>query len=122
MRAVGAIVGTLAALTVGLAPGATADEQSKQWYLKPMQAEQMWKVSTGKGVKVAVIDTGVNPDTPSLKGQVLADEVPKSVAYLPPADEMLASLRAAGFESVERRLLSTGISQLITATRSAGPA
>ncbi|WP_372337801.1 S8 family serine peptidase [Streptomyces sp. MK5] len=81
MRAVGAIVGTLAALSVGLAPSATADEQSKQWYLKPMQAEQMWKVSTGKGVKVAVIDTGVNPDTPSLKGQVLADEVPKSVAY-----------------------------------------
>nr|WP_305657251.1 MULTISPECIES: S8 family serine peptidase [unclassified Streptomyces] len=46
-----------------------------------MEAEQMWKVSTGKGVKVAVIDTGVNPETPSLKGQVLADEVPKSVAY-----------------------------------------
>ncbi|MEU0602115.1 S8 family serine peptidase [Streptomyces sp. NPDC006393] len=46
-----------------------------------MQAEQIWKASTGKGVKVAVIDTGVNPGTPSLKGQVLADEVPKSVAY-----------------------------------------
>ena len=41
----------------------------------------MWKVSTGKGVKVAVIDSGVNPDTASLKGQVLADEVPKAVAY-----------------------------------------
>lgn len=35
----------------------------------------------GEGIKVAVIDTGVNPDTPSLKGQVLADEVPKQVAY-----------------------------------------
>ncbi|AKN75028.1 serine protease [Streptomyces sp. PBH53] len=46
-----------------------------------MQAEQMWKVSTGKGVKVAVIDSGVNAKTSSLKGQVLADEVPKSVAY-----------------------------------------
>ncbi|MEW2134799.1 S8 family serine peptidase [Streptomyces sp. NPDC005435] len=46
-----------------------------------MQAEQMWKVSTGKGVKVAVIDSGVNADTPALKGQVLTDEVPKSVAY-----------------------------------------
>ncbi|MFJ9734701.1 S8 family serine peptidase [Streptomyces sp. NPDC101171] len=46
-----------------------------------MKAEQMWGVSTGKGVKVAVIDTGVNPSTPSLKGQVLADEVPKAVAY-----------------------------------------
>ncbi|CAM5235005.1 Serine protease OS=Streptomyces alboniger OX=132473 GN=CP975_26390 PE=3 SV=1 [Streptomyces alboniger] len=46
-----------------------------------MKAEQMWKASTGKGVKVAVIDTGVNPNTPSLKGQVLADEAPKAVAY-----------------------------------------
>ncbi|MFF4042163.1 S8 family serine peptidase [Streptomyces sp. NPDC001816] len=82
MRAAGAAVGALAVVTVGLAPAAAAsDEQSKEWYLGPMQAEQMWKVSTGKGVKVAVIDTGVNANTPSLKGQVLADEVPKAVAY-----------------------------------------
>ncbi|MEH0547224.1 S8 family serine peptidase [Streptomyces sp. B21-105] len=46
-----------------------------------MKADEMWKVSTGKGVKVAVVDTGVNPDTPSLKGQVLVSEVPKAVAY-----------------------------------------
>ncbi|MGF1241553.1 S8 family serine peptidase [Streptomyces sp. 2-6] len=78
----GAVVGALAALSVGFAPNATAyDAQSKQWYLQPMQAEKMWKISTGKGVKVAVIDGGVNPDTPSLEGQVLADETPKSVAY-----------------------------------------
>ncbi|MFI2206882.1 S8 family serine peptidase [Streptomyces sp. NPDC020192] len=78
----GAVVGALAVVTVGLAPGAAAsDEQSKEWYLGPMQAEQMWKVSTGKGVKVAVIDTGVNANTPSLKGQVLTDDVPKAVAY-----------------------------------------
>ncbi|MEV6114082.1 S8 family serine peptidase [Streptomyces sp. NPDC052109] len=82
MRAVGAVVGALTVVTVGLAPGAAAsDEQSKQWYLGPMQAEQMWKVSTGKGVKIAVIDSGVNANTPSLKGQVLTDEVPKAVAY-----------------------------------------
>ncbi|MFE9499469.1 S8 family serine peptidase [Streptomyces collinus] len=80
--AVGAVVGALAATTVGFAPSALAqDAQSKQWYLGPMQAEQMWKVSTGEGVKVAVIDSGVNANTPSLKGQVLVDEVPKSVAY-----------------------------------------
>ncbi|WTK73360.1 S8 family serine peptidase [Streptomyces sp. NBC_01515] len=78
----GAVVGVLAVVSIGFAPGATAyDAQSKQWYLKPMQAEQMWKISTGKGVKVAVIDTGVNANTPSLKGQVLADDVPKTVAY-----------------------------------------
>ncbi|MFF0837387.1 MULTISPECIES: S8 family serine peptidase [unclassified Streptomyces] len=77
-----AAVGVLAAVTVGFAPNAIAyDEQSKQWYLTDMEAEQMWKVSTGEGVKVAVIDSGVNADTPSLKGQVLVDEVPKAVAY-----------------------------------------
>jgi subtilisin family serine protease len=41
----------------------------------------MWKVSTGKGVKVAVLDTGVNPDTPSLKGQVLVDGVHQALSY-----------------------------------------
>ncbi|MEU9313098.1 S8 family serine peptidase [Streptomyces sp. NPDC048256] len=46
-----------------------------------MKADEMWKSSTGKGIKVAVVDSGVNPDTASLKGQVLADEVPKAVAY-----------------------------------------
>ncbi|MFM9698310.1 S8 family serine peptidase [Streptomyces europaeiscabiei] len=81
-RVVGAVVGVLAAVSVGFAPGAAAyDAQAKQWYLEPMQAEQMWKVSTGKGIKVAVIDSGVNANTPSLKGQVLSGEVPKSVAY-----------------------------------------
>ncbi|WP_457464771.1 S8 family serine peptidase [Streptomyces sp. TE5632] len=82
MRTVSAVVGALAAASVGFAPHAVAsDAQSQQWYLQPMQAEQMWKQSTGEGVKVAVIDTGVNPHTDSLKGQVLVDEVPKAVAY-----------------------------------------
>ncbi|WP_319317310.1 S8 family serine peptidase [Streptomyces europaeiscabiei] len=81
-RAVGAAVGALAAVSVGFAPSAGAyDAQSQQWYLEPMQAEQMWRVSTGKGIKIAVIDSGVNANTPSLKGQVLTAEVPKSVAY-----------------------------------------
>jgi demethylmenaquinone methyltransferase/2-methoxy-6-polyprenyl-1,4-benzoquinol methylase len=44
--------------------------------------------------------------------------LPKSVAYLPEADEMLRLLAAQGFDQVSRDLLSTGISQLITATRS----
>ncbi|CAM5584714.1 type VII secretion-associated serine protease [Streptomyces xanthochromogenes] len=66
-----------------LAPQAFADDTAAldQWYLAAMHAPEMWKASTGKGIKVAVVDTGVNPDTPSLKGQVLADEVPKSAAY-----------------------------------------
>ncbi|WP_371097675.1 S8 family serine peptidase [Streptomyces sanglieri] len=74
----GHLLGTMAvvvAWSAGIAGGApsaiAADVQSKQWYLSAMQAEEMWKVTTGEGIKVAVIDTGVNPSTPSLKGQVL---------------------------------------------------
>lgn len=40
----------------------------------------------------------------------------RSVAYLPPPPVMLEQLRAAGFAAVERRLLSGGIAQLVTAT------
>jgi subtilisin family serine protease len=69
-------------MSSGLAPSAAAaDVQSKQWYLNAMDAEDMWKISTGKGVKIAVLDTGVNPNTSSLKGQVLADEVPEEVSH-----------------------------------------
>lgn len=74
----GRLLGTMAvaaAWSVGLAgaasPAVAADAQTKQWYLPLMQAEEMWKTTTGNGIKVAVIDTGVNPRTPSLKGQVL---------------------------------------------------
>jgi demethylmenaquinone methyltransferase/2-methoxy-6-polyprenyl-1,4-benzoquinol methylase len=43
--------------------------------------------------------------------------LPRSVAYLPAPAEMLARLRSAGFTTVQRRLLSGGITQLVTATR-----
>jgi demethylmenaquinone methyltransferase / 2-methoxy-6-polyprenyl-1,4-benzoquinol methylase len=59
-------------------------------------------------------------------GAVLSDGdayryLPRSVAYLPPGDEMLTQLGRAGFDAVERRLLSGGITQLITATRGEDP-
>lgn len=72
----------VSAILVGLAPPAAAQGvQDQQWYLSAMQAEKMWKSSTGKGVKVAVVDSGVNPRTASLDGKVLLDEVPASAAY-----------------------------------------
>jgi demethylmenaquinone methyltransferase/2-methoxy-6-polyprenyl-1,4-benzoquinol methylase len=43
--------------------------------------------------------------------------LPRSVAYLPEPELMLQELTAAGFDDVDRQLLSTGIAQLITATR-----
>ncbi|MEU6221388.1 S8 family serine peptidase [Streptomyces sp. NPDC047022] len=99
-------LGAMVALSVGLPPTASADDvQSQQWYLSAMKADQMWKVSTGEGVKVAVIDTGVNPSTPSLKGQVLTSDVPSSVSYAATKDyvghgtsmsEMIAGTGADG--------------------------
>lgn len=43
--------------------------------------------------------------------------LPRSVSYLPPGEALLAMLTAAGFVQAERRQLSTGITQLLTATR-----
>ncbi|WP_353938348.1 S8 family serine peptidase [Streptomyces ficellus] len=43
----------------------------KQWYLDAMHADELWKVTTGEGIKVVVIDSGVNPSIPSLKGRIL---------------------------------------------------
>ena len=43
--------------------------------------------------------------------------LPRSVAYLPPRPALLAQIRDAGFTAVERRPLSGGIAQLLTATR-----
>lgn len=66
-----AVAASWSVVFVGAAQPAAADTQSKQWYLGVMQAEDMWKVTTGEGIKVAVVDTGVNSSTPSLQGQVL---------------------------------------------------
>ncbi len=43
--------------------------------------------------------------------------LPRSVAYLPPAEQMLAELRAAGFADTAHAQLSGGITQLLTGTR-----
>ncbi|MFE9332752.1 S8 family serine peptidase [Streptomyces sp. NPDC006925] len=67
-----AAVGAWTACFVGLATNAGAEDvQAQEWHLKAMQAEKIWKVSTGEGIKVAVIDTGVDPTTESLQGRVL---------------------------------------------------
>ena len=43
--------------------------------------------------------------------------LPKSVAYLPTPDRLIEMVSEAGFEGVERKTLSGGITQLITGSR-----
>ena len=46
--------------------------RSKQWALNKLGAETAWKTSTGSGVVVAVIDTGVQAGHADLSGHVLS--------------------------------------------------
>lgn len=57
-----------------------------------------------------------------LIGGLLSDRaaysyLPRSAAYLPPVEEMLALLRAKGFEDVDSLSLPLGAAQVITGTR-----
>ncbi|MFE7545243.1 S8 family peptidase [Streptomyces platensis] len=71
LRAVGGAV-VAGALLFGTAPVASADQIRKdQWPLTVFGVDDIWKVSTGKGVTVAVIDAPVDGSHPDLKGSVL---------------------------------------------------
>ncbi|WP_308295511.1 type VII secretion-associated serine protease mycosin [Streptomyces sp. MUM 178J] len=65
---------------VAATPAHAESIRSQQWHLDAMGAEDIWKISTGKGVTVAVIDSGVDADNGDLRGQVLEglDLAPKS--------------------------------------------
>lgn len=87
------------------------------------------------GGRIALLDAS-RPDNPVLRaghsvylgkvvpfiGGLLSDRqaysyLPRSMAYLPPAAEMLSMLRAAGFSDARRLQLSGGLTQLFTGTR-----
>ena len=77
----------LGMLLVGIAsvPAHAEDFRAQQWYLDAMGAEEIWQLSTGKGVTVAVIDSGVDKQNPDLRGQVL--EGKDFAASVQPGDE-----------------------------------
>lgn len=67
MMAGGALAGAL--LT---APAATADAwRDKEFWLKESGITNAWQVSKGAGVKVAIIDSGIDGNHPDLKGVVV---------------------------------------------------
>ncbi|MCD7440423.1 type VII secretion-associated serine protease mycosin [Streptomyces lincolnensis] len=79
-----AAAAALGLLLVGSGTPAQASTREEQWFLDAMKAEQMWKTSTGEGITVAVVDSGVDPDNPDLKGRVLSG---KNFAPDQPGDE-----------------------------------
>ncbi|MCM9079776.1 type VII secretion-associated serine protease mycosin [Streptomyces spororaveus] len=68
-KATSALVGLLLA-GVAATPAHAETIRAQQWHLDAMKTDEIWKITTGKGITVAVIDTGVN-QIPELEGQVL---------------------------------------------------
>lgn len=65
-----ATAGPSSARPVALRQAADA-VRDEQWQLDEFGAKALWQVSTGKGVTVAVVDSGVDGSHPDLAGQVL---------------------------------------------------
>lgn len=72
----GATVGAALAVTLGVAAPASAATndplRDQQWGLDQVHAEQAWPSTTGSGVVVAVVDSGVDLGHPDLAGQLVA--------------------------------------------------
>jgi subtilisin family serine protease len=60
------------ALALSFSLPAHADRyRDAQWWISELGVADAWQTATGKGVTIAVIDTGINGNVPDLTGQVI---------------------------------------------------
>lgn len=66
-------VAVAALIAVSIATPAAADSvRDNEWWLSQYHVKKAWDVTQGKGVTVAVIDSGIDASQPDLKGSVSA--------------------------------------------------
>ncbi|MET9658180.1 type VII secretion-associated serine protease mycosin [Streptomyces sp. NPDC006510] len=70
-RALGAVCAATAFALLPTAPARADAIRDQQWGLQALHTDQAWRTTKGRGITVAVVDTGVDGSLPDLAGQVL---------------------------------------------------
>lgn len=70
-RALGALCAAAAFTLLPAVPARADAIRDQQWGLQAMHTDEAWRTTRGRGITVAVVDTGVDGSLPDLAGQVL---------------------------------------------------
>ncbi|MFE2091274.1 type VII secretion-associated serine protease mycosin [Streptomyces sp. NPDC059460] len=70
-RALGAVCAATAFALLPAVPARADTIRPQQWGLQALHTDRAWQTTRGKGITVAVVDTGVDDSLPDLAGQVL---------------------------------------------------
>ncbi|MCG7529674.1 type VII secretion-associated serine protease mycosin, partial [Streptomyces sp. OfavH-34-F] len=70
-RLLGALCAATALVLLPATPAGADTIRAQQWGLTALHTDRAWETTRGKGITVAVVDTGVDGSLPDLAGQVL---------------------------------------------------